>query len=335
MTDFNALLKPDGPVAIVIKERLRPVGGAESPVFPPTYAGHDGYCIDKFPDGHNRCSLDSVQSQANRIEPAFMGQPYSALVPQVTVKAGDVKFNVLEMAHRLADASARFSSLSDKIDAAFKALANTGNATLIAKLSPLSLVLGVWDSRGTGVKVQRALGSTIYAEDVSPLKRAAVFVPSFSAENVDELEKFKKELDNKSSVVGLAHAPSDGLGGVLVGGKVVRESILNLIVLRQLRGANEQETQQLRAYLLGLSLVALTLPQDYNLRAGCQLVRDGADAVTAVLVSRGGDETGFPSDHAGALEFANSAAKSFGVEETMPDYEFDVDKAKQYLKNKA
>jgi len=335
MTDFNALLNADGPVAIVIKERLRPVGGAESPVFPPTYAGHDGYCIDPLPDGHNRCVLDSVQSQANRIEPTFMYQPYSALVPQVTVKAGEVTFNVLEMAHRLADASARFSTLSDNIDAAFKALANTRNATPIAKLSPLSLVLGVWDSRGTGVKVQRALGSTIYAEDVSPLKRAAVFTPSFSAENVEELEKFKKELDKKSSVVGLAHAPSNGLGGVLVRAKVVRESILNLIVLRQLQGANEQETQQLRAYLLGLSLVALSLPQDYNLRAGCQLVRDGANAFQAVLVLRDGDETEFSSDHASALEFAESAANAFGVEKALSEYDFDVDKAKQYLKNKA
>lgn len=335
MTEFNALLKADGPVAIVIKERLRPVGGAESPVFPPTYAGHDGYCIDPLPDGHNRCVLDSVQSQANRIEPTFMGQPYSALVPQVTVRAGDVTFNVLQMAHRLADASARFSSLSDKIDTAFKALANTRNASPIAKLSPLSLVLGVWDSRGTGVKVQRALGSTIYADDVSPLKRAAVFVPSFSAENVEDLEKFKKELDKKSAVVGLAHAPSDGLGGVLVRGKVIRESILNLIVLRQLQGANDQETERLRAYLLGLSLVALTLPQDYNLRSGCQLVRDGADAVHAMLVSRDGSETEFPSDHDRAREYAEGAAKAFEVEDTLPDYEFDVDKAKQYLKNKA
>lgn len=335
MNDFNALLKADGPVAIVIKERLRPVGGAKSPVFPPTYAGHDGYCIDPLPDGHNRCVLDSVQSQANHIEPAFMDEPYAALVPQVTVKAGDVRFNILEMAHRLADASARFSSLSDKIDAAFKALANNRNAVPIATLSPLSLVLGVWDSRGTNVKMQRALGSIIYADDVSPLKRAAVFVPSFSAENVEDLEKFKKELDKKSSVVGLAHAPSDGPGGVLVGGEVVRESILNLIVLRQLRGANEQETQQLRAYLLGLSLVALTLSQDYNLRSGCQLVRDGADAVHAVQVSRDGEEAPFSSDHADALEFAKDAAKTFGVEEALPDYDFDVDKAKQYLKNKA
>jgi len=334
MTDFKVLLKQDGPVAIVIRERLRPVGGTESPVFPPTYAGHDGYCIDPLPDGHNRCVLDSVQSQANRIEPVFMEEPYAALVPQVIVKAGDVSFNVLEMAHRLADASARFSSLSEKIDAAFEALANTHNAVPIAKLSPLSLILGVWDSRGTGVKVQRALGSTIYADDVAPLKRAAQFVPSFSAENVESLEKLKKEIEKKSSVIGLAHVPSDGRGGVLVRGKIVRESILSLIAVRQLRGMDTEASERLRAYLLGLSLVALSLPQDYSLRSGCQLVRDGADAIKFVLVQRDGNEADFLIDHDQALVFAQQVASTFGVNKDFPVYDFDVDKARQYLKDR-
>lgn len=334
MTDFNSLLEHDGPVAIVIKERLRPVGGADSPVFPPTYAGVDGYCIDQLRDGHNRCVLDSVQSQANRIEPQFMEEPYRALVPQIMVKAGDVTFNVLEMAHRLADASARFSSLSDRIDAAFEALADIRNAVPIAKLSPLSLILGVWDSRGSGVKVQRALGSMVYADDVTPLTSHAQFVPSFSAENVDDLEKLKKEIEKKSSVIGLAHVPSSGRGGVLVRGSIVRDSALNLIVIRQLHGPNEGETQRLRAYLLSLSLVALTLPQDYNLRSGCQLVRDGADAIEMKLVQRDGSETSFSIQREQALAFAAECASAFGVDADPAVFDFDVEKAKQYLKKK-
>jgi CRISPR-associated protein Csb1 len=334
MTDFDALLEKNGPVAIVVKERLRPVGGADSPIFPPTYAGVDGYCIDPLPDGHNRCVLDSVQSQANRIEPHFMEKPYDALVPQVTVKAGDVAFNVLQMAHRLGDASARFSSLGDAIDIAFKALADTRNAIPVAKLSPLSLILGVWDSRGTGVKVQRALGSMVYADDVAPLTRSAQFVPSFSAENVEDLEKLKKEIEKKSSVIGLAHVPSSGHGGVLAHGHITRESILNLIVIRQLHGANDEETLRLRTYLLALSLVALSLPQDYNLRSGCQLVRDGADAIESKLVQRDGSETNFPIDHDRALVFAQDSAAAFGIDADLPVYDFEIEKAKQYLKKK-
>lgn len=310
------------------------MGGPGGSVFPPTYAGHDGYSIDPLPDGRNRCVLDSVQSQANRIEPLFMETPYAELVPQVVVRAGDVSYNVLEMGHRLADASARFSSLSEKIDVAFKALANDRDATPIAKASPLSLVLGVWDSRGTGVKVQRAFSSSIYADDVVPLTRATQFFPSFSAENVDVLEKLKKEIEKKSSVIGLSHVPSDGRGGVLVRGTIVREGILNLIALRQLRGAGERETAALRAYLLGLSLLAMSVPQDYNLRSGCQLVRDGADAVVSLLVERTGDETSLTLDHEEALALARRAAKDFGVDKNLPVFEFDVDRAKEYLKSK-
>jgi CRISPR-associated protein Csb1 len=341
MQSIESLLDKKGPVAVVVKEYLRPVAGHGSVIFPPTYAGNDGYQIDPIGIGDNktnRCVLDSVQSQANRIEPVFMDEPYSELVPQIVVKAGDVKFNVLEMAHRLADASARFSSLGDTIDAAFKALSRDRNAMPVAKLSPLSLVLGVWDSRGTGVKVQRFLGSTVFADDVSELRRSAQFVPAFSAENVESLEAMKKEIDKKASTVGLAHVPSDGRGGVIAEGPILRESVLNLIGLRQLRGANENETSVLQRYLLGLALVALTLDQDYTLRSGCQLVRDadrGEGAVSAVLVFRDGIERAFDIDHESALAFAQVAAEAFGVEYSAKVGEFDIDKAKKYIKDKA
>lgn len=335
MSTFDHFLDKSGPVALVIRERLRPVAGRGSVVFPPTYAGVDGYLIDPVgvgDDQTNRCVLDSVQSQANRIEPEFMEPPYAALVPQVSVKAGEVTFNVMEMAHRLADASARFSSLGDTIDAAFAELANTRNAMPLARLNPLALVLGVWDSRGTGVKVQRSLGSTVFAENVSPLRRNAVFVSSFNAENVDELESMKKELDKKASTVGLAHAPSDGHGGVIVHGEIMRETVLNLIGIRQCKGTNQEETELLRPYLLGLALVAMTMPQDYSFRAGCQLVRDGADAVTSTVVKRSGDETALDVDHDAAIEYATAAADAFGVSAEPMIGDFDVAKAKQYAK---
>jgi hypothetical protein len=38
MTMQETLLNNAGPVAIVFKERLRPVGGYSSVIFPPTYA---------------------------------------------------------------------------------------------------------------------------------------------------------------------------------------------------------------------------------------------------------------------------------------------------------
>ena len=120
----------------------------------------------------------------------------------------------------------------------------------------------------------------------------------------------------------------------MVRGEISRESILNLIVLRQLYGGSAEETQKLRAYLLGLSLVALTLPQNYNLRSGCQLVRDGKDAIKSKLVNRDGEETSFAFDHSQALDFAQLAARTFGVTNEIVEVDFDVEKAKKFLKRK-
>jgi len=51
----NQLLNKMGPAAIVSEERLRPVDGQESVIFPPSYAGarprEATYNIDDTPDG--------------------------------------------------------------------------------------------------------------------------------------------------------------------------------------------------------------------------------------------------------------------------------------------
>ena len=118
------LLKPDGPAAIVLKQWLKPVDGEV--VFPPTYAtprkgDPPVYNIDRFGEtvqlgkrftkfekahtfmddtrveqGREKsvCVIDSIPSQANRLEPAFgrmtdkEGNPIK-LVPKVIVKMGN------------------------------------------------------------------------------------------------------------------------------------------------------------------------------------------------------------------------------------------------------
>src|SRR3984893_11922864 len=78
----------NGPAALVIRENLIPVEGSDGVFFPATYApqqGADkdkekfqgGYNIDKFDDKSNVCLIDSVGSQANRIEPLFAKDGYS------------------------------------------------------------------------------------------------------------------------------------------------------------------------------------------------------------------------------------------------------------------
>src|SRR5580700_9571955 len=87
LTKFDDWFGDKGPAALVIREHLIPVEGADGVFFPATYAaqlGADrdkdkfqgGYNIDTFPDGTNVCLIDSVGSQANRIEPLFTKKGY-------------------------------------------------------------------------------------------------------------------------------------------------------------------------------------------------------------------------------------------------------------------
>lgn len=125
---YDDLLKDTGPSAIVLKQWLKPVGG--DVFFPPTYANPSQrkgdppvYNIDRFEDAkHSVCVIDSIPSQANRIEPSFGrmtdkdGKPIR-LVPKIVVKVkvGDEEegVNLLEAGHRAADAVVQLSSLKE------------------------------------------------------------------------------------------------------------------------------------------------------------------------------------------------------------------------------
>ena len=108
----------DSPAALVIQEHVMPVEGHDGALFPPTFAAGDGfpggYNIDTFgdeKDGKNVCLIDSVGSQANRIEPIFAEEKYAGLIPQIVVKAGEKEINITEAGHRAGDASMRCSEL--------------------------------------------------------------------------------------------------------------------------------------------------------------------------------------------------------------------------------
>src|SRR5258708_1980406 len=95
--EFDTLLDDKGPAAIVMHRKLMPAEGKNAWIFPPTFAqsesadddedGGGAYQIDDLPNDarKNVCLIDSIGSQANRIEPIFKTAPYSALVPQMTI----------------------------------------------------------------------------------------------------------------------------------------------------------------------------------------------------------------------------------------------------------
>jgi CRISPR-associated protein Csb1 len=342
LTAYDKWLADDGPAALVIRERLVPVEGEDGVFFPATFAAAEdkrlfagGYNIDTFPDGTNVCLVDSVGSQANRIEPLFATDQYAALVPQVVITAGDRSINLLAAGHRAADAIVRCSSLQQQLQAAFREVLK-GNAEPLAKIAPTSLVFGVWDSRDTQAKLPRLVASTIRAFNVKKLTRSAQYVPA--TEYVDGKlvtdpesltdQKERTKLEDAYSERGFTHVPASAShGGVCVdltrGGQVRRDAMLSLAALRLLavregRGTLATDrTRALRRYVLGLSLAALTAPQSSFLRQGCNLVPDVKNPRTLELVHADGQREGIGLTHAHARGYAEATAAAFGVGESV------------------
>ncbi len=159
----------------------QPAGGAGDKVFPPTYEGGKYAVETRMIDGQpvDCVLLDSVQSQANRMELALL-EAYRAkklkqlplLVAKFDHESLKKKFSVtsLDAPHRAADAIFRDSMLngvmfrqSDK--GKILDTSDVRNATGLFGLCPTALVFGLWDSAGPrgglGVKFQRALVSEI------------------------------------------------------------------------------------------------------------------------------------------------------------------------------
>lgn len=158
---FDIWLDDNGPAALVFNRRLLPAEGENAWIFPPTFAQSESadeeeegpggdYQLDELPDDPRRnvCLIDSVGSQANRMEPIFKRQPYASLVPQweVQLKDGDI-VNLLDAGHRAADAVVRFSkSLGPQLWAAFDIIKKKRDCSALAKLAPQllwSLVCGI------------------------------------------------------------------------------------------------------------------------------------------------------------------------------------------------
>jgi CRISPR-associated protein Csb1 len=342
------LTDADSPVAITLEEILEPAEGRDTVIFPPTFAVSKGaahpYQIDvldktltaqqaaKAGLEANHCQIDGVGSQANRMEAKFKDSPLAALVPQITIKLNDdTKANLLDVGHRVADGAVRFSGLRDDVTTAIKTLRDQANALPLAKLAPTSLLFGFWDSRPdtTMYKFGRMLSSTIHATNVEIVKRSAQYNPTFDptalglAEELpdgdtDPQENSGKAADGKDplSKLGLRAAPAVNThGGVRVYGQIVRRTLINLVRLRALAITNDGQidktaTLKLRRYLLGLALVAARAQTSYDLREGCLLRRQKAQAQ---WVYTSHDSEPFSFDVKSLLAFAQAAAEAFGV----------------------
>jgi len=338
---FDNLLTSPAVAAIVMRQPLKPVEGEDAVIYPPTFADV-GYNIDKLNEKdpeklpRNVCLIDSVGSQANRMEPLFKQPPYSELVPQIQIhvetKETDQTIHLLDAGHRIADAVARNSKMLGEIEDAFLKV-RSGNCESLARLAPTSLVFGAWDSRGTQVKLPRVIRSTVRALNVHPLTRSAQYVPALNYAEAGVLSEKEAE---KGAEQGFSHVPAPAtLGGVLLDEKsqLLRESVLSLSALRALRAETDETTLALRRYILGLSLVMFTAPQDALLRMGCELTGDPGNPTTWEQVSCNGDREVFELSHDDALAYAKATAGDFGVAEGRT-VEFSAKQAKESLKKK-
>jgi CRISPR-associated protein Csb1 len=261
--------------AIVIRERLRPVDGPRGTFFPATFAGigqgrKSGYHIDEIgprasdPQGAsrddiiaNRCTVDSVPSQANRLESRLLR--YSGTcIPKVTISGslvGEQALDLLEVGHRVADAVLRYTAdngyqqFRDALSAFVK-----GDSCPLARLAPTSLVFGHWDSRpgGTKSKARRLVRSEIVAYNVARVTKRSQYWSSIDPEVNEDLGQILKEAKeaasenpetkNPASQLGMTDVPApESAGGVIAFGKIERTSIIALSGVRSLTALPQVE----------------------------------------------------------------------------------------------
>jgi CRISPR-associated protein Csb1 len=282
---------------VLTEELYSPTHQVTMPSYAGDREGEQKFVTWKDTNGMN-AMLDSVQSQANRMEPIF--KTYDDLVPATVVKYpnGSEK-SLLDISHRCADPLIRYH-----FDDELREL-KAGNAVRLAKRNPTALLFGL-DARTLWVKQQRLITSMIEV-------RNAYRLPHGSSLNPDVDEETKRMLVEqtgmKASEIGVDQVPTfSELSGVLdtTSATITRRVAFPISLL-------DIYQPILRDYLKGLGLVAMLHPLPLNLRSGTELVRKSR-------VLEAYDDNTLSSKHVpldsafeDALQYARAAAKTFGI----------------------
>ena len=256
---------------------LQPAGGAGDKIFPSTYEG-GRYATEKRRilgelELVDCVLLDSVQSQANRMELALLEawRRKEIPLPVITVDFSgnglekEMRITSLEAPHRIADALLRDSYLGGK---RFRE-SDTGkrldqvdirNATALFELCPTALIFGMWDSTGpkggAGAKFARALVSEIIGlhsvtgvktssrlDPAQILKEAGILYENAKNGWTLDPKEASKNKDGQPAKLGKDGRPSEANhgnitpsiadGGVTIS-KAVQTTVLSLPALRRL-----------------------------------------------------------------------------------------------------
>jgi len=189
--------------AIRRRRRLQPAGGPGDKLFPPTYPGEGSdpprhvFETRRIGGQNVTCVLiDSVQSQANRLEEALLEAAVSGRIelPRIVVDFPGSGLNSvpaissLDAPHRIFDAILRDSEIDGKpfrqseVGIRLKE-AKPSNATEVLELSPTALLFGAWNSTGEG----GGLGAKFARAIVSEIVGIAVPVEEVSNRRTGEL----------------------------------------------------------------------------------------------------------------------------------------------------
>ncbi len=179
-----------------LRLRLQPLYGAGEIVFPCTVAGGKYQISNRRIPGYDQsvsCAiLDSVQSQANRMEDALLAdiRDGKLKLPHLETDFGGIdglvkeigKITCFEAPHRIFDAILRDSVNEKGIHFPLTELgqkvihSNAKNASAIFQVSPASLLFGSWDSTGVsgglGEKYTRCVVSEVVGINAEQATRA-------------------------------------------------------------------------------------------------------------------------------------------------------------------
>jgi len=357
--DVLKLMIKGDTVAIRGTATLDPAGGPGDKIFPPTHAVDDKnkkpepgakYAFETRRIGGQNVDcvlLDSVQSQANRMEDALqtLWADKKIALPVVTVDFSSVAPEVgmvtsLTAPHRIADALLRDSLLNGqlfRLSETGKSFtdASTKNATALFKVCPTGLVFGLWDSTGPkgglGAKFQRALVSEIVGINaakgsktqsrIDPLNlRKATDIYEAEGDERWTPDKAKAKKNDKGEPIkfGKEGKPSEvNHGNVtpsidsIAGGVTIDEAkhtvVLSLAALRRLGFATGATEARTVLAALGLLAVLASESRGHDLRSRCLLVPKKGSALKLEAVGRDGSTTDLALDLDGAIALYDAA----------------------------
>ena len=295
--------------------QLVPAGGDGDKVAPPTHEGGKYAFEDRFWKGRSDVKavlLDSVQSQANRLEDTLLNAVRSGdiEVPLIQVDIpGHQTITSLSAPHRVHDAIFRdcqYQGVRFRDSAIGKEMveARPWNATGMFRLCPTALLFGTWDSQsGAGVnsaKFARSLVSEIVGVDAVLGKRTSsridplgiksmpgmIFESKTDQWTLDPAKAVKSKekpvlFKSKGTPAEINHGnipPTISDGGVTFR-EARQTAVLSFAQIRKLRfpvGGKESPELNVagRAVLaaLGVLALALQLEDGYQLRSRCLLI---------------------------------------------------------------